>query len=149
MMCVGGVLLCPVVPVVVMWLLQKRSRHSQYMTKESIFERRPAYNRTVTQSPSPSLDSGATDDDYRVDIQSHSRTASQSPRRRPGASKDAVPRGAVVGSGEFSGVQPSGSTWPDPSQLDLEMQGMESEAVAMGVPVIREHPKARSRLGLQ
>mmetsp|Transcript_68927 Transcript_68927/g.111834 ORF Transcript_68927/g.111834 Transcript_68927/m.111834 type:complete len:496 (-) Transcript_68927:317-1804(-) len=147
MMCVGGVLLCPVAPVVCMWLSQKRSRHSQYMTNDSIFERRPAYDRTVTQSPSPSQDSGATDDDYRVDIQSHSRTASKSPRRRRGTSKDAVPSGTLLGSVESYAVPPSGHA-VELLQVDLEMQGNTEQEVVMGVPVIREHPKQRSRLGL-
>jgi len=74
----------------------------------------------VTQSPSPSQDSGVTDDDYRVDIKSHSRTASKSPRRRRGTSKDAVLSGTLLGSVESYAVPPFGQA-VEVLQVDLEV----------------------------
>ena len=63
-------------------------------------------NRTTTKSPSPSVSSGATDDDFRIDVQ-NSRTSSLSPRRRRPNDKDAAPFGAAPATGYY-GVQPGG-----------------------------------------
>jgi hypothetical protein len=134
---IGLILLCPVAPVCWYWLMQKRSRHTTYLASDSIFQRPPTYDRTVTQSPAPSADSGATDDDYRVDIGKHSRLDTQSPRRRAPSKERPAPDG--VSNADFYGVQPGG-------QVDLEMQQSVGEQVVNGVPVIREHPKSRARL---
>ena len=121
MMCIGGVLLCPIAPVLCSWLYTKRAQHSAYMRSDSIFNQpRQTYSRSATQSPSPSVGSGATDDDYRVDIQSHSRNSSQSPRRRRPGDKDmAVPNGVCNSGAELYGVQPGGLV--DPSAVDVEV----------------------------
>jgi hypothetical protein len=148
MMVVGGVLLCPLGPIFWTWACSKRASHSRYMKSDSIFDRpnTSVYNRTtVRASPSPSIDSGAPDDDYRIEIQSNSRTESQSPgRRRRGASKD-PPAPSGVHNAEYYGVQPSGQT--DLANVDVEMQGVaEHNFQSPTNQAPRQHPAARNRM---
>ena len=62
------------------------------------------------------MSSGATDDDYRIDMQ-NSRTSSLSPRRRRTNDKDAAPFGAAPATGYY-GVQPGGQI---PVGVDIEV----------------------------
>lgn len=75
--------------------------------------------RTTTESPNPSVGSGATDDDYRIDIQSHSRNSSQSPRRRRPNDKDAAPLGVGHANADYYGVQPGGQGGQTKSDLEV------------------------------
>jgi len=151
MMCIGGVLLCPVAPMCCGWMCQKRASHAAYMQNDSIFTAKrynrcagahaylhahtpsllPALSppaatdgraharRTTTESPNPSVGSGATDDDYRIDIQSHSRNSSQSPRRRRPNDKDAAPLGVGHANADYYGVQPGGQGGQTKSDLEV------------------------------
>ena len=62
------------------------------------------------------MSSGATDDDYRIDMQ-NSRTSSPSPRRRRTNDKDAAPFGAAPATGYY-GVQIGGQV---PVGVDVEV----------------------------
>lgn len=146
MMVVGGVLLCPLAPMCFVWVRNKRTSHSRYMASDSIFDRpsTSVYNRTtVRASPSPSIDSGATEEDYRIDIKSNSsRTESRSPgRRRRGASNDPPPPSGIRNA-EYYGVQPGGQA--DLGDVDVEMQAVATQSPTHQAP--RLHPAARNRI---
>ena len=132
MMCVGGVLLCPVAPIVFYKVCKRRSRYIKSMRSDSIFDapRAARYNqRTVGHSPSPSRDSMSTEDDFRVDVHS-SRVNSPSPHRRRGGSKDRTCAPSGVEGPQLYGVQasePGGQVDVGfHGQGDVEMSGLAS-----------------------
>ena len=60
MMCIGGVLLCPIAPLCCGWLFQRRSRHAAYMQNDSIFTPK-RYDRCArAHAPPPSFSPAAS-----------------------------------------------------------------------------------------